>query len=680
MDKTIKRKVVVSALLAIMLCVSLIAGATYALFTSESKVNVAVSSGKVSVVATAENLNYGSSLGSNVGETQCSIDGDTVKLVNIIPGDWVTFDIKVNNQSTVAVKYRTIIALESGDDELFSALKVKIGDVEEFDGITAVSEYAPLAVGSQEETVNVRIELPVDAEDCQDASCNLIYKVEAVQGNADTTQPANVVYIYSAHDLIAFAQSNGSARSGYAMRSMRSSGLTLEFLNDIDMSGKEWEALTYSNNITINGNGKSISNLSAPLMNTNSGTTEISGLTIKNSNIAAQEGQTSVGAFMNSASNDVTLNDCQLSNSTVSANGNTSVGGLIGSAEGGKLEANSCKVNDSELKSENNEGEWSVGSIVGKVESEGSIAVKDCESSNNQLQQGDKEPPKHTEFGSSDGEVEISKKDENNEQNPVVVKYVKASELAEIMTPVKGVISLEYDYVVSGAWTPLSLLDGNVYHPQYVGKIVIDGNGHSISGLTGALLKDNYCTELVVNELIIKDSVIDYAGGTGSGNGAIVGYMNGYPVTLNACGLNNVTVNGANNNLRVGGFIGQLDMAVLNIKDCYVIDSVVNGDSSAGGIIGQVLTNVGKSMLIENCKVENSKINSIDDGDWRVGAIVGTINGNGKLEVDGSVLSGNTISQKNLVAPDHDIYGRIVGDADIIIDSTVEVATLAELI
>ena len=38
-------------LLVIAMCVSLIAGATYALFTSESKVNVAVTSGKVEVIS-----------------------------------------------------------------------------------------------------------------------------------------------------------------------------------------------------------------------------------------------------------------------------------------------------------------------------------------------------------------------------------------------------------------------------------------------------------------------------------------------------------------------------------------------------------------------------------------------------------------------------------------------------
>ena len=51
-----KSKVILSAILVIALCASLVCGATFALFTSESKVNIAVTSGKVAVVATVENL------------------------------------------------------------------------------------------------------------------------------------------------------------------------------------------------------------------------------------------------------------------------------------------------------------------------------------------------------------------------------------------------------------------------------------------------------------------------------------------------------------------------------------------------------------------------------------------------------------------------------------------------
>ena len=42
-----KRRILVMSFLTIALCFSLIFGATYALFTSESKVNISVTSGKV---------------------------------------------------------------------------------------------------------------------------------------------------------------------------------------------------------------------------------------------------------------------------------------------------------------------------------------------------------------------------------------------------------------------------------------------------------------------------------------------------------------------------------------------------------------------------------------------------------------------------------------------------------
>ena len=51
-----KTKVIASAVATIALCASLAVGGTFALFTSESKVNVAISSGTVDVVAQASEL------------------------------------------------------------------------------------------------------------------------------------------------------------------------------------------------------------------------------------------------------------------------------------------------------------------------------------------------------------------------------------------------------------------------------------------------------------------------------------------------------------------------------------------------------------------------------------------------------------------------------------------------
>ena len=49
-----KNRIIISSILTIALCLSMIAGSTFALFTSESKVDIAVTSGKIDVVATID--------------------------------------------------------------------------------------------------------------------------------------------------------------------------------------------------------------------------------------------------------------------------------------------------------------------------------------------------------------------------------------------------------------------------------------------------------------------------------------------------------------------------------------------------------------------------------------------------------------------------------------------------
>ena len=51
-----KKRILISSILAIVLCFSMITGATFALFTSESKVNIAVTSGKVEVTASVDEV------------------------------------------------------------------------------------------------------------------------------------------------------------------------------------------------------------------------------------------------------------------------------------------------------------------------------------------------------------------------------------------------------------------------------------------------------------------------------------------------------------------------------------------------------------------------------------------------------------------------------------------------
>ncbi len=193
MNKTIKRNVVVSAILAIMLCVSLITGATFALFTSESNVNIAVSSGKVSVVASIDETSVSTKKlydtqytqgALNMYEGVATFNDEGLTLTNFVPGDGIKFNIVVENESNVTVQYRTIISCEN-DNGLFAGLNISI-DEENYNSARVVSNWEALTVGSADAIVPVTIELPEDASNIyQEKSCTISYKVEAIQGNAN---------------------------------------------------------------------------------------------------------------------------------------------------------------------------------------------------------------------------------------------------------------------------------------------------------------------------------------------------------------------------------------------------------------------------------------------------------------------------------------------------------------
>ena len=230
MTKSIKRNVIVSAMLSIFLCVSLIAGATFAIFTSQSSVNIAVTSGKVKVEATVSGLEAYSpetiatdgkiaegtkNVANNDDETtKVFINGGTavydaenneLKLDRLTPGDKVTFNITVKNLSNVNVKYRTVIAMAEGSDEvLFGALKFKINE-REIVGKSAWSDLAPAVEDSDKvvDTYACSVWLPgeVTGEEYMEKSCAIVFTVEAVQGNADTTETVVVGHDALNNDL-----------------------------------------------------------------------------------------------------------------------------------------------------------------------------------------------------------------------------------------------------------------------------------------------------------------------------------------------------------------------------------------------------------------------------------------------------------------------------------------------
>ena len=170
------------SIMTLVLCLTIISGATFALFTSESKVDITVKSGKVSVESVIENLklysmdeeqtDFFENGGSAVYE-----DG-VLTLDKMTPGDKVEFDIKITNSSNIDIKYKLRWSV---DGKLGEALVAK-ADGEELENLPWTLWEANAA--EKEFVIKMVIELPVEAgNEYQEKSCDIKLTVAAIQAN-----------------------------------------------------------------------------------------------------------------------------------------------------------------------------------------------------------------------------------------------------------------------------------------------------------------------------------------------------------------------------------------------------------------------------------------------------------------------------------------------------------------
>ena len=154
----------------------------------------------------------------------------------------------------------------------------------------------------------------------------------------------------------------------------------IELLDDINMTGKNWTPVSVDGNhgqgvITLNGNGKTITGLSAPLFA--GGFAGKSGivikyLTIAGANINETTNNPGIGAFINCVDSmpRIELDNCHLKNSKIVSTGDARVGGLIGWTSGynkpndgpvdTKVTLTNCSVENVTI-----EAKGSVGGLIG---------------------------------------------------------------------------------------------------------------------------------------------------------------------------------------------------------------------------------------------------------------------------------------------------------------------------
>lgn len=218
-----QKKVLLSSILVIALCLSAIAGSTYALFTDKAETSIVISSGNVAVEAelaitavysavasdTAEDSYLVDEYGQNYAHEEQTrknagkhyfINGGYAELTNnntqlninkMTPGDRVDVQITVENTGDVDMVYRLKLY---ANGELQNAMIITTYDGQKASAHSGVenhtsawSDIVSWKDNVDTRTIDLSFELPVyTGNEYEDKGITYDIVIEAVQGNANT--------------------------------------------------------------------------------------------------------------------------------------------------------------------------------------------------------------------------------------------------------------------------------------------------------------------------------------------------------------------------------------------------------------------------------------------------------------------------------------------------------------
>lgn len=224
------KKQLLTSVAAIGVSAALISGATFALFSGESKTNIAVTSGKVKVIASITGLEAYSAKWddatntyvndtlkaddesgfkytfANNGEVVYDAESNYLTIDRITPGDGVKLQISVVNESTVDIRYQTRVIISYPEDtkvKLGEALDITVdGKETKSAGIAYVTGWSePIAKSQTIDDISVEISMPWEIEAYEGLNCDIAVTVYAIQGNASADTPIADALVNSAESL-----------------------------------------------------------------------------------------------------------------------------------------------------------------------------------------------------------------------------------------------------------------------------------------------------------------------------------------------------------------------------------------------------------------------------------------------------------------------------------------------
>lgn len=185
-----QKKTILTSAVSIAVCLSMITGSTFALFTDEAKVNVAVSSAKIDVqaeITCLETYSFGVRQADGTFENNGVAvlnEAGALQLKDMTPGDSVKLLIDVTNGSNVTVNYRVAM---NATGELFPALEgVALIDSAEYSLEGGKTQWVSVTAGAAIDDIAVEIAFPENENNnaYQGKSAEITVTVEAIQGNA----------------------------------------------------------------------------------------------------------------------------------------------------------------------------------------------------------------------------------------------------------------------------------------------------------------------------------------------------------------------------------------------------------------------------------------------------------------------------------------------------------------
>lgn len=270
--KNAKRSVIITAILAIIMCASLAAGATFALFTSSSKVNIVITSANVEVNADVkvtktwhEDNNVEQPGLYDTGKAEVTYENNQAKLTlsNFVPTDGVKLAVSLKNESTVKIKYRVLLLADrTVGTELLDELDIDMNGMA-FRGYTLATEYVELEAGASIDDIPVTIVFPKEATEGKNTTCNLAIKVDAQQGNAVAD---NTFDVAEGHTIISETAEDGSVWYSEVDNKTLFAEINngAKLAGDVTLTEDVDPAKTIiaadGSNVEINANGKTVAN------------------------------------------------------------------------------------------------------------------------------------------------------------------------------------------------------------------------------------------------------------------------------------------------------------------------------------------------------------------------------------------------------------------------------------